>query len=224
MTLAEAITTVAVAGCRLVPDDAGGVSLVVPDGTAIPRAVLEVLRAHREQLAAVHARPPAGPAAAPPRPAAADDLRDYLRDKGIADAGAELVVHAARLFKVPGQAITIEEPEQEPPPVFFEPGIPILTTIDTEWHAPGRGYFTVPAGTLGLAIPQRWAIADDDARQQIERTIDHAKRQRKPLHVAIWLAGAVRALDMTAFTFEGAVAPPDLDLLPWRSAPGAAAA
>lgn len=223
MTLAEAISTVAVAGCRLVPDHAAGVALVVPDGTTIPRAVLEVLRAHREQLAAVHAVPTAGPAPGPAS-AAADDLHEYLREKGIAEAAADLVVHAARVFNVPGQAITIERPEQEPEPVFFEAGIPILTTIETEWHDPGRGYFTLPAGTLGLAIPQRWAIADADARQEVEATIEYAKRQHKPVHVAVWLSGAARALDMTAFTFEGAVAPPGLDLLPWRSPRGAAVA
>lgn len=219
MTLAEAISTVAVAGCRLVPDNAGGVALVVPDGTTISRVVLEVLRAHREQLAAAHAAPTARPA-----PAAADDLHEYLREKGIAEAAAGLVVHAARVFNVPGQAITIERPEQEPEPVFFEPGIPILTTTETVWHDPGWGYFTLPPGTLGLAIPQRWAIADDDARQELEATIEDARRQHKPVHVAVWLAGAARALDMTAFTFEGAVTPPGLDLLPWRSPRGAAAA
>lgn len=222
MTLAEAISTVAVAGCRLVPDHAGGVALVVPDGTTISRVVLEVLRAHRQQLAAAHATPAASPP--PPVAAAADDLHEYLREKGIAEAAADLVVHATRVFNVPGQAITIEHAELEPEPVFFEPGVPILTTIDTEWHAPGQGYFTVPAGTLGLAIPQRWAIADADARQQVEAAIDHAKQQHKPVHVAVWLAGTVRALDLTAFTFEGAVAPAGLDLMPWRSPPGAAAA
>lgn len=222
MTLAEAISTVAVAGCRLVPDHAGGVALVVPDGTTIPRVVLEVLRAHREQLAAAHAMPAASP---PPLPAAAaDDLREYLREKGITEAAADLVVHAARVFNVPGQAITIEHAELEPEPVFFEPGAPILTTIETEWDHAGGGHLTVPAGTLGLAIPQRWAIADADARQGVEATIECAKRQHKPVHVAVWLAGAVRALDLTAFTFEGAVAPPGLDLMPWRSPPGAAAA
>jgi hypothetical protein len=217
MTLAEAISTVAVAGCRLVPDHANGVTLVVPDGTTISREVLQVLREHREQLAAVHAEPEAPPAAG-------DDLRDYLREKRIADAGAELVVHAARAFNVPGQAITFEQPDDEPEPAFFEPGIPIVTTIDTEWLEAGRGYFILPAGTLGLAIPQRWAIADAGARVEVEAAIDHAKRQHKPVHVGVWLAGAARALDITAFTFEGAVAPPDLDLLPWRSAPGGAAA
>ena len=39
-----------------------------------------------------------------------------------------------------------------------------------------------------------------------------------------FVAGSPRALDLDAFTFEGAVAPPDMDLVPWRSRPGAAAA
>lgn len=216
MTLAEAISTVAVAGCRLVPDDAGGVALVVPQGTTVAREVLDVLRAHREQLAAVHA--PAR-AAASPAPAA-DDLRDYLRDRGVSAAAAELVVHAAQTFKVPGQAITVEAPiddeENGPEPVFFEPGVPLLTTVETQWHRPGQGYYTVPAGTLGLAITQTWAIADDDARQQVEAVIADAKQRHKPLHIPVWLAGEVRALDLPAFTFDGAVAPADMDLLPWR--------
>ena len=55
---------------------------------------------------------------------------------------------------ITGQAITIEQPEQEPEPVFFEPGVPILTAIDTEWHTPGRGYFTVPAGTPVRLAPR----------------------------------------------------------------------
>ena len=73
MTLAEAISTVAVAGCRLVPDDAGGIALVVPEGTTISTEVLVVLQAHRQQLGAAHAEP-----AAPAPAAAYDDLAEYL--------------------------------------------------------------------------------------------------------------------------------------------------
>jgi hypothetical protein len=217
VTLAEAISTVAMAGCRLVPDNAGSVALVVPEGTNVPREVLDVLRAHREQLAAVHAT-----AAPPPQPSPpADDLGEYLRDRGVSEAAAELVVHAAKTFNVPGQAITFDRPiddeEDGPEPVFFEPGVPILTTMKTVWHRAGSGYFTIPEGTLGLAIPQTWAIADDDAWQQVEAVIAGAKQRHKPLHIPVWLAGEVRALDLPAFTFDGAVAPADMDLLPWRN-------
>jgi len=229
MTLAEAISTVAMAGCRLVPDDAGGVALVVPEGTTVARQVLEVLRAHREQLGAAHRRPPASATAAAAAEAGEalaidhDDLADYLYEKGVSDTGVELVTLAARIFNVRGESITVELPAKPDEPVaFFEPGIPIVTTVSTKWHKPGAGYFELPAGTLGLAIPQPWAIADPVARQQLAGAIDLAKRQGKPTHVAVWLAGEPRALDLDSFTFDGAVAPAGLDLLPWRA--GAAAA
>ncbi|MBM4011705.1 MAG: hypothetical protein FJ286_10040 [Planctomycetes bacterium] len=212
MTLAEAISTVAVAGCRLVPDDAGGVALVVPDGKTIPRAVLDVLRAHREQLGAAHARP-TPPALAVP----AEDLAEYLAEKGLPAATAELVVYAARLFEVPGQAITIERVVAASETELFEPGIPMRTTEDIEWHKPGAGYFTVPAGTVGLLVPQLWAIGNEHARAGIESTVAAAKRRGLPLHVPVWLAGEPRAIGMDAITLEGVAVPPGMDLTPWRS-------
>lgn len=228
MTLAEAFTTLATAGCRLMPDDAGGVALVVPDGATIPREVLDVLREHREQIAAAHAVP-AAPAPVEPSPAA-DDLGDYLRDRGVTERGIGLAVRAAKVFGIPGQGIVHELPGEDlddgREPVFFEDGIPITTTIETTWHDSVVGYFTLPAGTPGLAIPQVWAIADDDARREVESTIATAKKLKKPLHIPVWLAGRERALEMTAFTFDGATAPPGVDLKPWRSprpAGGAAA-
>lgn len=225
MTLAEAISTVAVAGCRLVPDDAGGIALVVPEGTTISREVLGVLQAHREQLGAAHARPPATPLPeAPAAPAAAaaaadadDDLAEYLAEKGLPAATAELVVYAARLFEVPGQAITIERVVADAAPELFEPGIPTQTTIETKWHKPGAGYFTVPAGTVGLLVPQLWAIGDEHARQGVESTIADAKRRGLPVHVPVWLAGEPRALELDAITLEGVVPTAGMDLTPWRS-------
>lgn len=217
MTLAEAFTILATSGCRLVPDPEAGLALVVPEGKTIPGQVLEVMRAHRGELLAAHATPvpPAPPAAS------AEELGEYLREKGIADSTAELVVHAAKLFDVPGQAITIEQVVAEAEPELFEPGIPVQTTIATKWHKPGVGYFTLPAGFPGLLIPQLWAIADATARQQVESTIADAKRQKKILHVPVWLAGEARALEMNAITLEGVVPPAGMDLTPWRA--GAAA-
>lgn len=216
MTLAEAIATLATAGCRLVPDAETGLALVVPEGKTISREVLEVLRGHREQLAAAHAEAPAPP------PASADDLGDYLREKGIQDSTADFVVYAAKLFGVPGQKVTIEQAIAEAETVLFEPGIPARTTIATKWHKPGVGYFLLPAGTTGLLIPQLWAIADTAARLQVEATIATAKRRGLPEHVAVWLAGEPRALEIDALTVEGAVLPAGTDRIPWR--PGGAAA
>jgi hypothetical protein len=222
MTLAEAMTAAAMAGCRLVPDDQGGIALVVPDGAALARQVLEVLRANREQIAAAHAgpRPSADEVVAVPNA----DLADYLREQGISDVGIEFVELAARVFEVRGERITIEPVGDKSEPVLFEPGIPILTTKATKWHRPRHGYFEIPAGTLGLAIPQPWAIADDHARGIVVATIEAAAKQGRRTHMAVWLEGDARTLDVDSFTFEGAVAPPGLDLLPWRTVPGASAA
>jgi hypothetical protein len=219
MTLAEAISTVAVAGCRLVPDLAGGITLVVPEGTTLSTEVLEVLRAHREQLGAAHAPPAAPPPAAP-----ADDLGEYLVEKGLPEATAELVVYAARLFEVPGQAISIERVVADAEPELFEPGIPFLTTTETKWHKPKAGYFTVPAGTVGLLVPQLWAIGDGHARHGIESTAADARRRGLPVHVPVWLAGEPRALGLDAITLEGVVPPAGMDLTPWRTRPTEAAA
>jgi len=218
MTLAEAISTVAVAGCRLVPDHAGQVVLVVPEGTTISTEVLEVLRAHREQLGAAHAPPAAPPPAAP-----ADDLGEYLVEKGLPEATADLVVYAARLFEVPGQGISIERVVADAQPELFEPGIPMQTIVETRWHKPGAGYFTVPAGTVGLLVPQLWAIGDETCHG-IESTIADAKRRGQTLHVPVWLAGEPRAIGMDAITLEGVVAPAGMNLTPWRSPATEAAA
>jgi hypothetical protein len=208
MSLADAIAALALAGCRLVADGAGGLELVVPEGKALPRQVLDTLRAYRQQLLAAHA--------VPLPPAKADDLGDYLREKGIADSTADLVVHAARLFNVPGQRITIEQVVAEAEPVLFEPGIPMKTTIPMKFHKPGVGYFTLPAGLVGLLIPQIWAIADDHARRGVESTIAEAKRKGQAEHVAVWLAGEPRALAIEEITLEGVVHPAGIDLTPWR--------
>lgn len=208
MSLADAIAALALAGCRLVPDGASGLTLVVPEGKALPREVLDTLRANRPQLVAAHAVPmPLGKA---------DDLGDYLREKGVAECTADLAIYAARLFNVPGQRITIEQAVAEAEPELFEPGIPVQTTIATKFHKPGVGYFTLPAGMVGLLIPQIWAIADDHSRRGVESVIAEAKRKGQADHVAVWLVGEPRALAIQEITLEGAGHPAGMDLTPWR--------
>lgn len=207
MTLAEAITTIATAGCRIVADPSGGISLEVPQGSTVTSEVFAVLTAHREQLAAV-----AMPAAAP-----AGDLHQYLAIKGITGAAAELVEHAAATFNVKHQAITIDRDEADAGPVFFEDGVPFLTLIDTEWPAIGGGATFIRGGTLGLAIPQVWAIDDPFERHGIEGILESIKRRKLPRHIPVWLDGQARVIEITLVDFENATAPPGMNLMPWRS-------
>jgi hypothetical protein len=224
MTLAEAISTVAMAGCRLMPDDLGGVALVVPPGRTIPREVFEVLRAHREALGAAHGGG-GRKSDAEVVTVSHDDLADYLHEQGISDTGLEFVLLAARVFNVRGESITLERPDAGPAePVFFSPGIPMVTTVSTKWHRPGQGYFDVAAGAIGLVIPDVWAIADADVRHQLERAIMATKKQRKPELVPVWLAGEARGLPRECFSCEGVAVPPGMDLMPWRQITGGAAA
>ena len=218
MNLAEAFTILATSGCRLVPDPEAGLSLVVPDGRAIPGEVLEVMRAHREQLVAAHA----APVPEAPSPALADDLADYLRDRGLARSSVELVTYAAKLFRVHGQSITIESVVDGAATELFEPGIPIAMKIATEWRTPGVGSFTVPAGTEGLLIPQIWAIADHASRLQVEATMASEKRRGLSGLVVVWLAGEPRVVPMEAITTEGLSVREGVDRTPWVSQ-GAAA-
>jgi hypothetical protein len=206
MNLADAIHELAVAGCRLTAAPDGGIALDVPPGATVARQVLDVLRAHRQELAAVAA----------PAPPPVSDLADYLSSKGITGSAAELVLRAAQTFEIRHDRITVEAEAAEPSPVFFEPGIPALTTTETEWHVAGRGLVTIPAGTLGLLIPQVWAIADDGERVGIEGMLESLRRHRKPPHVPVWLEGKARAIETNLITFEGAVAPDGMNLLPWR--------
>ena len=182
MTLADAVHALAISGSRLVVGPDGGITLDIPSGATVPREALDVLRANRGQLAAL---------ATPAKPT--DDLADYLGSKGITGPSAELVLHAAQTFNVRHDRITVEADDATATePAFFEPGIPATTTIDTEWHEAGRGLVTIPAGTLCLAIPQTWAIADDDQRVGIEATLDSLRRHKKPPHVPVWLHGKAR--------------------------------
>ena len=205
MTLADAFHVLTTTGCRLEADPAGGITLIVPDGTTVSAEVLDVLRAHREQLTA---------ALAPPPPAG--DLRQYLGTKGITGPTAELVEHAAATFNVKRQAITVERDEVDPPPVFFEEGVPFILLVDTEWAAPGGGTSVIPAGALGLAIPQVWAIDDPFERHGIEAILESIRRRKLPRHVPVWLDGHARVIELTLIDFEHAVATPGMNLMPWR--------
>jgi hypothetical protein len=209
MTLADAITLLATAGCRIVADHDGGIALDVPPGSTVTSEVLAVLSAHREQLAAV-----ATPAEAP-----VDDLHQYLAIKGITGSAAELVEHAVATFNVKHQAITIERDEVEAPPVFFEEGVPFITLIDTEWSVAGGGTSIIPGGSLGLAIPQVWAIDDLFERHGIEGILESIKRRKLPRHIPVWLDGHARVIEITLVDFEHAVATPGMNLMPWRPQP-----
>jgi len=204
MTLADAFHALTTTGCRLEADPAGGITLIVPDGTAVPAEVLDVLRAHREQLTAALAPPPSG------------DLRQYLGTKGITGAAAELVEHAAATFSIKHQAITIERDEVEAPPAFFDEGVPFITLVDTEWSAAGGGTSVIPGGSLGLAIPQVWAIDDPFERHGIEAILESIRRRKQPRHIPVWLDGHARVIEITLVDFEHAVATPGMNLMPWR--------
>ena len=206
MTLADAITLVATAGCRIVADHSGGIALEVPPGATVAADVLAVLSAHREQLAAV----------ATPAEPVAGDLHQYLAIRGITGAAAELVEHAAATFDVKHQAITVERDDAEPEPVVFEEGVPLITLIDTVWAAAGGGTSIIPGGTLGLAIPQVWAIADRFERHGIEGILESIKRRKLPRHIPVWLDGHARVIEITLVDFEHAVATPGMNLMPWR--------
>lgn len=211
MNLADAVHLLAISGCRIVADPAGGITLDVPEGAVVPAEVLDVLSANREQLAATVA--PAAPAVAEGQ---AEDLTDYLTSREITGASAELVLHAARTFNIKSQAITIEREDGEAEPTFFEPGIPFFTTIDTQWHEPGGGAITISAGTLGLAIPQTWAIADAFDRGGIEAIHESIKRRKLPHHIPAWIEGRARVIEIKFITFENAFAPAGMNLMPWR--------
>lgn len=206
MTLADAITTIATAGCRIVADHSGGIALEVPPGSTVTSEVLTVLSAYREQLAAV----------ATPAEPVAGDLHQYLAIRGITGAAAELVKHAAATFNVKHQAITVERDEVEAPPVFFEEGVPFITLADTEWAAAGGGTSIIPGGTLGLAIPQVWAIDERFERHGIEGILESIKRRKLPRHIPVWLDGHARVIEITLIDFEHAVATPGMNLMPWR--------
>ena len=206
MTLAEAITILATAGCRIVADPSGGIALDVPPGSTVTSEVLAVLSAHREQLAAV----------ATPAEPVAGDLHEYLAIKGITGSAAELVEHAAATFAVKHQAITVERDNAEPEPVFFEEGVPFITLIDTEWAAAGGGTSIIPGGSLGLAIPQVWAIDGRFERHGIEAILESIKRRKLPRHIPVWLDGHARVIEITIVDFEHAVAAPGMNLMPWR--------
>ncbi len=213
MTLADAITALATAGCRLTGAVGGGVALVVPEGAEVSRQVLDVLAAHRDELA--------GTVQSEPQPQAkVVDLADYLANHGITGASAEYVMLVAKTFDVKAESITVVGERTAPEPVLFEPGIPAITTVDTR-PIPTRGGTSavIPAGTLGLLVPQTWAIHDKRHRAVVESIQDVMKRRRDPPHVPFWCEGEAKLVDATHITFEGAVAPDGMNLLPWRPQP-----
>lgn len=103
-----------------------------------------------------------------------------------------------------------------PPPVFFEEGVPFITLVDTEWSAVGGGTSIILGGTLGLAIPQVWAIGDRFKRHGIEAILESIKRRKLPPHIPVWLDGHARVIEITLVNFEHAVATPGMNLMPWR--------
>ena len=207
MTLAEAITILATAGCRIVADHSGGIALEVPPGSTVAADVLAVLSAHRDQLAAV-----ATPAAAP-----AGDLREYLAIKGITGSAAELVEHAAATFGIKHQAILVQQDGvASNEAAFFEPGVPFYTLEDSGWRSADGGTAVIPGGTIGLAIPQVWAIDDPFERRGIEAILESIKRRKLPRHIPVWLDGHARVIEITLIDFEHAVATPGMNLTPWR--------
>jgi hypothetical protein len=210
MTLADAFHLLSTSGCRLSATTDGAVALTVPDGAVVPSAVLEVLRDHREQLVA---------ALAPPSPRPADDLRDYLGTKGITGKAAALVEHAVQVFSIRHDRITVDRHDAELEVAVVEPGVPFLTLTDTEWASPAGGTSIILGGTLGLAIPQVWAIADRFDRHGIEAILDSIKRRKLPRHIPVWLDGHARVIEITLVDFEHAVATPGMNLMPWRPAP-----
>lgn len=213
MTLADAIHTLAVSGCRLTAGPDGGVALVVPDGAQVPREVLDVLTAHRAELVAtVDAKPV--PKARP------SELREYLAEQGITGASADYVELVAKTFDVKMESITIEGEAAPAEPEFFEPGVPAITTVDALPVAMrGGASVAIPAGTLGLLVPQTWAIHDRRQREVVESVHDVLRRQGGPTHVPFWVNGEVHLVDARHITFEGAVAPGGMNLLPWRPQP-----
>jgi hypothetical protein len=90
---------------------------------------------------------------------------------------------AARLkadgLDVGRQMVSVHDPE------LFDLGIPFLATTATRWHKPGGGLLhRAGAGTMGLLVPQLWAIGDDHARHRVEKTIADAKRRGQTSHVS----------------------------------------
>lgn len=222
MTLADAFDLLNRSGCRIVRDASGLTLDIPPEVPPLPAELLTVLQANREQLMAV--TPPA--ATATSREA---DLREYLSEKQVSEKAAGMVLHAARLFDIPGQAITIEAADADADDAegstdFFEPGIPFKTLIDTEWREPGGGTLAVPAGAVGLAMSQPWAIDDKEDRIEIEAFIQSHKRRKITGFIPVWLEGRARVLHVSEFTFDGVAAPAGMNLLPWRPAPAEAVA
>lgn len=209
MNLAEAFHLLATSGCRLSATPAGEIAVTVPDGSAVPAAVLDVLRYHRHELVAAMAAP-ASPAVA--------DLRDYLATKGITGSSADLVERAARVFAVSHDRIVVGSDREEPPPARCDPGVPFATLADTQWAMPGGGTKMIARGALGLLIPQVRTIADRFQRHGVEAILDSIARRKLPRHIPAWLDGQARVIEASLIEFEHVVAPRGMNLTPWRPA------
>lgn len=231
MNLSEALYTLAVSGCRILPEPNMGLMLDVPPGAELPDAVLRVLTAHRATLLAAIGNPTPDRTAPPASPEptaddgadpAAEDLADYLASQGVHGAAAELVMHATKAFDVKHQAVGIERDAFLENSEFFQRGIPCLLKIATHWHEPGQCPLSVPEGTIALLIPQPWAIADDFERRGLEALRRLLKARHLPPHVAVWIEGRARMIELAHLDFKTYVSTVGMDLLPWRRRAGQA--
>jgi len=223
MSLVDAFQVLATAGCRFSVQPPTGLALDVPAGAEVPAAVLETLAAHREEIAAAMGlssrQAPLADEGADPD---GEEIADHLARHGIYGSLAELITHASDVFGVRLSGIRIEPPGADRPAEFFAPGWPVRTRVETLWHEPGRISRTIPAGAIGLAMPQPWAVADAFERRGLLNALRHASRTAREPHVAIWLEGRPRTLAISDVELDSSVPTEGMDLMPWRRAtPGA---
>jgi len=204
LSLANALSHLAAAGCRILPQDAEGLELDVPPGANVSSEVLDVLAAHREQLAAAFGLPAQ-------RPPLADDGADPVRG-----SAAELVMYASDTLKIRLDDIRVKSTSPKDEVEFFAPGIPVRTNIDTRWHEPGRVIRLIPARTVGLAIPQPWAISNDFDRKGVMAQLAAVRRKRQPSHIGVWLANRPRVMAVAELEFDPSIPTEGMDLMPWR--------
>jgi hypothetical protein len=217
LSLTDALSHLAAAGCRILPQEAEGLELDVPPGANVSSEVLDVLAAHREQLAAAFGlpaqRPPLADDGADPEREA---LAEYLAKNGVRGSAAELVMYASDALKIRLDDIRVKSTSPKDEVEFFAPGIPVRTKIDTRWHEPGRVIRLIPARTVGLAIPQPWAISNDFDRKGVLAQLAAVRRKRQPSHIGVWLANRPRVMAVAELEFDPSIPTEGLDLMPWR--------